>query len=662
MGNIGDGGKGPFDDLIKKPGEADGEIAPSVMHRLNKTEYANTMRDLLKTQLDPSQNFPADDISFGFDNVASVLTLSPLHFELYESSATTLAQEALLIPTSSLLEHFEAENLTGDNGSATGSAWALVSNGEVGTSVDLSEGDYIISARVWGQQAGPDNAQAALLVGGVTLDTFDVPADQNNPQVITVTAPMTAGTQMVSVAFLNDYYMPPDDRNLYIDWIEVEGPLGSVSQNPVREEIVHCDPSDATCRRQIAGDFASRAWRRPATDEEVDALVALYDVAIQEGDSSDVGLELILRGALLSPHFVFRPELDDDPDSTTSHPLTDYEIASRLSYFLWSSMPDEELFNAAATGELQDEAGLRSEVDRMLADDKASALVENFAGQWLLLRALEDHVPDYATYPDYDETLRLSLKQETELFFTEFVLGNIGLNKLLSAEFTYLNDRLATHYNVSFGGGSTHERVDLPGNAERFGLLTQGSLLTVTSFPNRTSPVKRGVFIMEQLMCSGPPPPPPGVEGLVEEIDPTDSLRDRLAQHRNDPTCNSCHETMDNLGFGLEAYSGIGAFRTIDEAGHAVDSSGVYYGDESFEGARQMAELIENDPSFLECIAEKLFVYGLGRGVESEDKEHIEHIVEQATEADYSMPELIKLIVTSEPFRYRRGVAEEDSP
>jgi len=638
-------------------------LAAAPMHRLNRSEYRNTLRDLLGTGLDPAADFPADDISLGFDNIASILTVSPLQVELYEQAARELAVEALTIPANAATQHFEAEALTGTVGSATGSAWNLFSNGEVSSQVTLDgDGDYVIRARVWGQQAGPDVVKAAISVDAQVVGNFDVASDQNAPEVITANATLTGGTKTVSVAFLNDYYQAPADRNLYVDWIEVEGPLGVTGQNPIREKIVFCDPVDPTCRHDILSGFAAQAWRRPVTEEELGRLEALVQKAIGQGDTIEKGLELAVTGILLAPQFIYRPELDDDPTSEFPHDLDDYELASRLSYFLWSSMPDQELFDAASLGELQDAAGLRATVDRMLADPKAGALVDNFAGQWLLVRALEDHVPDYATYPTYDDTLRDSLREEMRLYFTEFLQGNVPLNKILTAEFTYVNDRLAEHYGLPLPGTGELQRVDLQGSPERFGLLTMGSLLTVTSYPNRTSPVKRGVWILEKLLCDGPPPPPPGVEGLKPEETPTGSLRERLEAHRSDPKCAVCHQIMDPLGFGLEHYDGIGAYRTEDVGGFPIDSKGEYFDKGSFDGAQQMADFVQQDPRFATCLVEKLFTYALGRDVESEDIPHLQFISEQLSASGYMMPELIKLLVTSEPFRMRRGTKEEVTP
>jgi hypothetical protein len=660
LGTIGDGGNGSGGTAGGGAGsETLGDPGTLVMHRLNRVEYANTVRDLLGTTLTPADTFPADDVSFGFDNIAQVQTLAPLQFELYEQAAALLAEEALAIPSALESWQFEAEEQMGTSGAANGSVWVLSSNGEVGAPVDIpTDGQYRVRARVYGQQAGPDLPQAGLMVGGTTLQTFDVAAEQANPEIIEVTADVTAGNKQVGVAFLNDYYEPPDDRNLYVDWIEFEGPLGVVGENPIREKLVTCDPVGAECRRDIISDLARRAFRRPVTDEEVNRLLTLVDLAVSEGDTVDRGLELAVQAILLSPHFLFRPELDDDPTSDEPHPLNDFELASRMSYFLWSSMPDEELFAAAEAGDLTgDDEKLAAQIDRMLADPKADALVKNFAGQWLLIRALTDHVPDYEAFPDYDQELEDAFRTETELFFGEFLAGKESLNKLLSADFTFINDRLAAHYGLP-SPGSDFERVSLEGNDERFGLLTMGSLLTVTSYPTRTSPVKRGVWILEQLLCDGPPPPPPGVEAL-EEVMTSGSLRERLAQHREDPTCATCHDLMDPLGLAMENYDGIGAYRTEDE-GEPIDASGELPNEAgAFGDLPEMVALLEQDERFSTCLVEKLLVYGLGRGVESTDHVYIEDIVMQSSETDYRLPEVLKAIVMSDLFRMRRGTKEE---
>ncbi len=511
-------------DPFAGPGGGDvGSVGADVMHRLNQTEYRNTTRDLLGTQLDPAANFPADDVSFGFDNIAQVLSVSPLLFDLYEQAAQELAVEVL--------------------------------------------------------------------------------------------------------------------------------------NTGIRDSIVFCDPNLASCRSDVFRELASRAWRRPAGEEEVARLQTLFDVALNEGEGVEEGLELAIRGILLSPHFIYRPELDDDPLSAQPQLLNDYELASRLSYFLWSSMPDQTLFDAAANGSLRGETELRAQVDRMLSDPKAQALVDNFAGQWLRIRSLDDHVPDYASFPEWDGALRDAMGQEAKLFFGEFLRGNASMDELLLTDFAFLNDRLAEHYGLPFDLGTQLERVDLDANDPRFGLLTLGSLLTVTSTPIRTSPVKRGVWILEQLLCSEPPPPPPGVEGLPEGDMSSGSLRDRLELHRADPTCASCHNLMDPLGLGLEHYDAIGSFRAEDD-GFPVDASGQLIDGQTFNNAREMAALIQEDERFDHCIVEKLFTYALGRPIASSEQPFVEAIAEQFAQSGSELPELIRLIVTSEPFRSRRGTLE----
>ena len=460
-------------DPFAGPGGAEaGAVAAQVMHRLNQTEYRNTTRDLLGTSLDLAASFPADDVSFGFDNIAQVLTVSPLHFELYDQAAQALADEVL--------------------------------------------------------------------------------------------------------------------------------------NTSIRDTIVFCDATDASCRTDVLRELASRAWRRPANDEEVARLQGLVEVALGEGEGVEQGLRLAIQGIVLSPHFIYRPELDDDPLSGEPRALNDYELASRMSYFLWSSMPDEALFEAAAAGALQNESGLRAQVDRMLSDPKAQALVDNFAGQWLRTRSLEDHVPDYASFPQWDGALRDAMREETKLFFAEFLSGNASMDGFLLSDFTFLNQRLAEHYGLALDLGAELERVTLDTNDSRFGLLTLGSLLTVTSTPIRTSPVKRGVWILEQLLCSEPPPPPPGVEGLPDGDMSSGTLRDRLELHRADPACASCHNLMDPLGLGLEHYDAIGRYRTEDD-GFAVDASGQLIDGETFTNAREMAALIQDDARFDHCVVEKLF-------------------------------------------------------
>jgi hypothetical protein len=391
-------------------------------------------------------------------------------------------------------------------------------------------------------------------------------------------------------------------------------------------------------------------------DTEIDPLLALVDLATAEGEDIDEGLKLAIRGVLTSPHFIFRVEIDTDPASPVPHKLNDFEIASRLSYFVWSSMPDDELFDAAKAGLLQDETEVAAQVERMLADEKSRALVDNFAGQWLYTRALSEATPNADEFPDFDEELRQAMRAEADLFFEEFLKGELAIDQLLEAEFTFLNDRLATHYGLPLPGSNEMTKVQLDSD-QRGGLLKQGGLLTLTSNPGRTSPVKRGKWILTQILCSEPPPPPPGVEAFEEQELEGASIREKLAAHRTDPLCASCHNLMDPLGLAMENYDAIGAWRTEDN-GFDVDASGVLPNGTEFEGATEMAGLISKDPRFAKCAARKVFTYALGAG-EGLDKHYLEQVTEKFAAGGGKLNELIALVATSEPFLYRRGEPAE---
>jgi hypothetical protein len=630
------------------------------MHRLNRTEYNNTVRDLLGTALRPAEDFPADDHGYGFDNISDVLSMSPLQLELYERAAEALATEAMAVPVTAQKTKVEAETLKGTAGAKTPTAWNIYSPGEVSYLAKFpSDGKYAISVRMWGDQAGADPARADISVGGMSLGVFDVKETASKPIVVKVETPVAAGSKEVSVRFVNDLYDPMNglDRNLYVDWIEIEGPLDKPGKNPLRDAIVTCNPLDGDgCVRNIVAAFGKRAWRRPLTSAEVDGLMGLVALAKKESDSVDVGITLALRAILVSPHFLFRVERDPSPTATTPHALDGWELASRLSYFLWSSMPDAELFKAAEDGKLADEQELAKQVTRMLSDPKAEALVDNFAGQWLHTRALADHAPDYQYFPQFDAPLRDGMRAEARLFFGELISGDRPITDLVSTDFTYVDQRLAKHYGLDAVSGSGFVRTTLKTD-QRGGLLTQGAWLTVTSYPTRTSPVKRGKWILSNLLCKTPDPPPPGVEGLITEMTPTGSLRQRLELHRAAPVCASCHKTMDPLGFALEHYDGIGAFRTTDN-GFAIDATGELPDGTKFDGAKQMAKAIQKDPRFGHCVTEKLFTYALGRAPTNEDGPYLQRIESEFAAGGSKLKDLVRLIAASEPFRMRRGEPE----
>lgn len=631
------------------------------MHRLNRAEYNNSVRDLLGTISRPADEFPSDDHSYGFDNIADTLTLSPLQLELYERSAEILAEEALGLSVLSTIDRFEAEDVGGSVGQATDNAWNLYSVGDVTITQTLpEEGSYVVRVRAWQDAAGPDAAQMTLTVGGMVVGTFDVAALAANPATIEQTIQASAGNATVMVSFDNDFYDEATmaDRNLYVDYIEIEGPVGATGTNPLRDKLVSCEPATdgEPCVRDFIESFVRRAFRRPLEEAEIQALLDIYGLALDAGDDENEGLKLIVRAALTSPHFIYRVEIDPDPSSTKAHALGAFELASRLSYFLWSSTPDDTLLDLAQSGELLDSSVLAEQVDRMLDDPKSAALVDNFAGQWLFTRALADKSPDYMVFDVFDDELRAAMKSEADLFFAEFLKEDgPSLNNLIDSDFTFLNDRLAQHYGLGAVSGSGLVRSNLS-SKERGGLLRQGSWLTVTSNPDRTSPVKRGKWILENLLCDAPPPPPAGVEGFKPEDLEAETQRELLAQHRNDPACSGCHSIMDPLGLAMENYDGIGRWRTEDK-GSAIDASGEFE-DEAFQTQEQFVALLVQDPRLSSCATEKVFTYALGRAPEKTDEPYLVDIDEAFQAEGLTLRTLFKLIVQSEPFRYRRGEQE----
>jgi hypothetical protein len=494
------------------------------LHRLNRAEYNNTVRDLLGLDVTPADAFPADDFGYGFNNIADVLSMSPLLFELYEQAADTLIEEAMRAPVLTQKVRVEAEAGEATVGGASGDAWNLWSNGSVGQDVTATgAGRYRFTVRAWATQAGPDVAKMELLVDEATIASFDVPNEGGNPGTFTFEANLTAGSHFVAVGFTNDFYdqAAGADRNLLVDWFEVEGPLGAIASTPARDRLMICQPSgadDRACASQILAAFGRKAWRRPLAQAELDRLLGFLDVAKAQGEGWDAGVKLAMKALLLSPNFIFRVEQDRPELGDASYSLTDHELATRLSYFLWSSTPDDALLKLADEGKLQDEAALRGEVKRMMADPRAIALIDNFATQWLYIDAIREVHPDYMLFPQFDEALAQAMREETRLFIKELIFEDRPVSDLFLADYTYLNERLAAHYGVPGVTGPELRRVVLPADSPRGGLLGQGSLLTARSYPDRTSPVLRGVWVLKQLMCSAPPAPPPGVEGLETTV------------------------------------------------------------------------------------------------------------------------------------------------
>jgi hypothetical protein len=641
------------------PDSADDPGHP-LLHRLNRAEYDNTVRELFGSELEPALLFPNDDHAFGFDNNAGVLSISPLQFQAYEHAAEQLAAEAFApLPPPPTKQVVEGETLQSSFGGRRATAFNLASNGSVFAKFELSaHGRYRVTVRAWGEQSGTEPVRMRVAVASRELFVNDVPNVADAPGEFSREASLSSGENTIEVSFLNDFFDAKTrlDRNLLIDFVSVEGPLDTKAEAEARRaRVLICDPGRGGdgCVRQILQHFAERAFRRPLTSSDVDRLFALVRAATQSGESVEHGIELAVRAILLSPHFLFRLELDTQPNAPVVRRLNDYEIASRLSYFLWSSMPDAELFRAARSGELSAASGLRKQTERMLADPRSVALVDDFAGQWLLLRALDDHQVDGNL--NFDARTRAGMTEETRRFFAEFLRRPLPVEELLTARFTYLDDNLASFYGLAARPGAKFAKVDLSG-AERGGLLRQAALLTVTSLPHRSSPVKRGKWVLGQLLCSEPPPPPPGVPQIPHQDFSKATLREILKAHRDKPECAVCHNVLDPIGLALENYDAIGRFRANDH-GQTVDAHGVLPDGTVLNGPEDLSHSIAKDPRFPACVAEKLYIYSLGRGLEASDRSELERMLKDLGGRGFSFADLIDEIVQSSSFRYRRGDA-----
>ncbi|MCA9040042.1 MAG: DUF1592 domain-containing protein, partial [Planctomycetaceae bacterium] len=417
------------------------------------------------------------------------------------------------------------------------------------------------------------------------------------------------------------------------------------------------------CARRIMTRFATQAFRRPANNEEVQRLVDLVTMTMEEGEPFERGIQLAVQAVLVSPHFLFRVEIDRHPDDPTrARRIDDYELASRLSYFLWSSMPDEELFELAEKNQLHYQTVLASQIKRMLQDKKADALVENFGGQWLNLRNLDESFPSTRVFKDFKQNLRSDMRKETELFFAHVMREDMPLTMLLEGDFTFVNKRLAEHYGLPTEGleDGKFTQISLADQPRR-GVLTQASVLLLTSNPNRTAPVKRGKWILENILGEEPPPPPPNVPELEQAkgVDKNASLREKLAIHRADPGCAACHNQLDPLGFGLENFNAIGQWRDKDGE-HAVDASGLLPSGEEFNGPLELISILSNrKPAFRELMTEKMLTYALGRGLDVYDQCAVQEITNQLEKNDDRFSALVTAIVNSDPFQKRRGEGEQ---
>lgn len=651
-------------DLAVDPGRV-------TIRRLNRAEYNNTVRDLLGINFRPADDFPSDDVGGGFDNIGDVLTLPPLLMEKYLAAAERIAEEVVVTdPSIFLKSQFKfRDQLSGEGSAEYDSAqssrrWTIHAQGSVFADFDFPRtGTYSLRVAASGQRAGDEPPQMEMRLDGQKVKVFDVNAVQTRYRY-QIKWPAAAGTHRLSVHFLNDFEDPTAedrkqrDRNLIIDSLEVDGPLDVRLEDypPMHQRIVAVQPGEGrtvlAAAKMNLQPLLARAFRRPPREDEVERFAAFVDRSVQAGDSFEAGMQAALTAVLVSPHFLFRVENESQPGSAgTIQPLGDHALASRLSYFLWSSMPDAELLDLADRGQLANAEQLAAQVRRMLADAKCDALVQNFFTQWLNLRLLDAIAPDPTAFPEFDAELKTAMRRETELFAGAIIREDRSVLDFLTGRFTFVNERLARHYGMSGISGDEFQRVALTDNRHT-GVLTQASVLTLTSNPGRTSPVKRGKWMLENILGSPPPDPPPDAPDLdaVQKAKPNATLRQQLEIHRENPVCASCHKVMDQLGFGLENFNAIGQWRQRD-GGFPIDARGELPGGAKFNGPIALAKVLDRRRGeFVRCLTEKMLTFALGRELAVQDRCAVDKIVERVAGDEYRFSSLVTAIVTSDPF------------
>ncbi|MDA0921494.1 MAG: DUF1592 domain-containing protein [Planctomycetota bacterium] len=678
------------------------------MRRLNRNEYNNTIRDLVGVDFAPAEDFPSDDIGHGFDNIGAVLTLPPVLMERYLAAAEGIVERAIIpnppAPPRRVISARYCEPAGKDVPTtryrpiSTKTDGSPIETGPLFTRYKIPPGEYIFRTKVFAEAADGQTVKLAVLactsdvtsqsandeiaatISGkavdscrpfVLIDTVEVTArNEKDPQSIEVQIPRIEGFNRVAVGMVKSSNEGVDSK-LHIEFLALEGPKDTRPDSHHNLLACRSDASSNEKSREVLTRFATRAYRRPVAEAEVERLLTLARSVEEGGAKWEEAMQFAMQAVLVSPKFLFRVELDQNSADGAVAPLDDFQLASRLSYFLWSSMPDEQLFELARENKLR--AALGEQIRRMLLDPKADALVENFALQWLQVKRLETFAPDPEKFSYFNSRLRRAMLEETRLFFAAVMREDRSVMELLAGDFTFLNQDLSRHYNIGDTNGNplygkpTREkgepirdrefvRVSLPADSVRGGLVTQSSILAVTSNPTRTSPVKRGKWVLEQLLGTPPPPPPPNVpelEDAGQEL--TGSLRERMEQHRTNPACAACHRSMDSLGFALENFDPLGRWRDKDGE-HAVDPSGKLPGGESFAGPAELKTiLLSKRELFARCLTEKMLTYALGRGLEYYDRPAVNRIVKSIEKDEYRFSALVEGIVTSEPFVNRRG-------
>jgi cytochrome c553 len=645
--------------------KADRAVKPDpgrvVARRLNRNEYTNTIRDLLGVTFRADKDFPTDDSSYGFDNIGEALTVSPTLIEKYLSAAEKISSAA--IGADPLPKPLTWEGRRSDR------ALRRVKASTSETTHRLEVGaEYNFRVVFTGNPPKTGSpATFGLWVDGKLLASKPLtPPVKGHEQTEEVRIYVEAGDHVFRAGLVGDNApvpvpvpnAPPPDPNapkpLVPDSISIDGPYPSKVERASRKQILICDPnSGSACVDRILSQLARRAYRRPATKAEVASLMHFYQLARQQGQSGDQGIQLAIQAVLVSPEFLFR--IEREPAKGAIRRISDFDLASRLSYFLWSSMPDDRLLAAAEAGKLHVPETLDAEVTRMLADPKSNALAENFAGQWLELRNLDEVHPDPQKFPKWSPDLREAFKTETSLFFAYVLREDRPVSDFIDARYTFANELLAKHYGIPDVKGDEFRRVDLASD-QRGGILSQGAVLTVSSYPTRTSVVLRGKYVLENILGTPPPPPPPDVPALDEAATGASaSLRQQMEAHRSSAVCASCHSRMDVLGFGLENYDAIGAWRTVDGK-FPVDASGTLPNGKSFSTPAELRRLLlASLPQFEHCLTEKMLTYALGRGLGPSDRYTVSEIDRNVIQSEYRFQALIREVVRSMPFQMQHG-------
>lgn len=662
---------GVFDRLDRSSVPDPGRVTA---RRLNRSEYSNTIRDLLGIDFRADRAFPTDDSGEGFDNIADVLTISPFLMEKYLTAAERIATRALNLEK--LPKPIETPYTM--KAAASGLPARMGSIRRLGPSaIEVThrfdfDGEYDLRVGLPGER-GPMAKPVKMNVwidGRIAL-TRDV---ETKPSGLVYFNPfseeqfrlsVSEGERVIRIGFSDDRFVDSlaekdyynSRKNKFPDSATIVGPFPVAREKASRKKILICDPkTGAACVEKILSSLARNAYRRPVGRTEVASLLRFVSSSTRKGHSVEYGIRTALVAMLVSPHFLFRIEQNAEPkDPSKVHPISDLELASRLSYFLWRSMPDEELLSLAEAGKLRHKATLQAQVKRMIADGRFASFADDFAGQWLELRNLDSVKPDPDRFLYWGPELQAAMKTETRMFFDHMVRNDRPLSEFLNARYTFLNERLAQFYGIEGVKGPEFRKVDLATD-ERGGLLGQASILTLTSYPSRTSVVIRGKYILQNMLGTPPPPPPPDVPALEEEaVGKALSLRQQMEKHRSNAVCASCHSKMDALGFGLENYDAIGKWRTRDGSFN-IDSSGTLPNGKTFSGPAQLRQaLLAQMPEFAQNLTEKMMIYALGRGLQRYDRVVAKQITGTLAPSGYPFQSILYEIVESLPFQSRRG-------